>query len=288
MISYDLFLKEQKQLENLEEKLILVNKGARYGQVIFLSGGAASGKGFALKNFMQGENFKVRDVDEFKMQYLRYSKMTGKYPEIQDLDLKNPADVFKLHKFVSRTGIKDKTLIAMLTANKNSEVLPNIIFDVTMKDSHDLDTYIPMLRVAGYQPKNIHLVWVLTNYHIAVQNNLTRDRVVPEDIQLITHEGAALTMYDLIKGELPRGLDGAIKVILNNMDQTIVWTDQNNQPITTSRGNIVIKGFTYLTLKDEGKPLKTEAQIRNTVFEWMKDNVPKTTELRNLFGERGE
>ena len=38
----------------LTEKEIIVGKGAKYGQVIFLAGGAGSGKGFAIKNFLQG------------------------------------------------------------------------------------------------------------------------------------------------------------------------------------------------------------------------------------------
>ena len=48
----------------LEEKLILYQQGKRYGQIVFLAGGAGSGKGFAIKNFMEGEKFKIREVDE--------------------------------------------------------------------------------------------------------------------------------------------------------------------------------------------------------------------------------
>jgi len=33
----------------LEEKLILYGQGKRYGQIVFLAGGAGSGKGFAIK-----------------------------------------------------------------------------------------------------------------------------------------------------------------------------------------------------------------------------------------------
>ena len=54
------------EYRQLEEKLILFNNGARYGQIVFLAGGAGSGKGFAIKNFMEGNKFKIRDVDEWK------------------------------------------------------------------------------------------------------------------------------------------------------------------------------------------------------------------------------
>ena len=47
----------------LEEKLIMYGQGKRYGQIVFLAGGAGSGKGFAISNFMEKEKFKIRDVD---------------------------------------------------------------------------------------------------------------------------------------------------------------------------------------------------------------------------------
>jgi hypothetical protein len=49
--------------QQLDEKLIMYNQGKRYGQVVFLAGGAGSGKGFAQKEFMEADKFKVFDVD---------------------------------------------------------------------------------------------------------------------------------------------------------------------------------------------------------------------------------
>ena len=46
------YKKEYESRVSLEEKLILYNNGAKYGQVVFLAGGAGSGKGFAISNFM--------------------------------------------------------------------------------------------------------------------------------------------------------------------------------------------------------------------------------------------
>ena len=95
--------KDLLEYQQLDEKLILFNNGARYGQIVFLAGGAGSGKGFAIKNFMEGEKFKVRDVDEFKKAYLKYNAIKKKYKEIEGLNLREPEDVFKLHSFVKRT-----------------------------------------------------------------------------------------------------------------------------------------------------------------------------------------
>ena len=53
MISFSKFIAEQY----LEEKLIMYNQGKRYGQIVFLAGGAGSGKGFAISNFMEKEKY---------------------------------------------------------------------------------------------------------------------------------------------------------------------------------------------------------------------------------------
>jgi len=166
MLTFLQFLAEKY----LEEKLILYNQGKRYGQIVFLAGGAGSGKGFAIRNFMEKEKFKVRDVDEWKRAFMKLADTQDKYPEIQGLKLKNPKDVAKIHMFVKKLGIKEKSIDLML-ADANSRHLPNILFDITMKDTSNIDAVIPKLLVAGYDPKNIHLTWVLTNYYIAVENN---------------------------------------------------------------------------------------------------------------------
>ncbi len=52
MKSFKQHLVEQQQLD---EKLIMLNNGRKDGQIVFLAGGAGSGKGFASKNFMEIE-----------------------------------------------------------------------------------------------------------------------------------------------------------------------------------------------------------------------------------------
>ena len=280
MLTFSQFLAEQY----LEEKLIMYNQGKRYGQIVFLAGGAGSGKGFAIKNFMEGDKFKIRDVDEWKKAFMKLADTKGAHPEIKGLKLSNPKDVYKLHMFVKRKGIKDKTL-DLLLRDANARHLPNIMFDITMKDASDIGDVIPKLVEAGYESKNIHLTWVLTNYAVAILNNRNRERVVPEDIMLLSHEGAATNMYDVIKGKLPRGLNGGVRVILNNRDNTIVWADPDTKkPMKTSQGDIIIKDFTYLTLKKEGKTIGPETDIKRQLLGWIADNVPKTKLTKDLVG----
>jgi len=268
----------------LEEKLIMYNQGKRYGQIVFLAGGAGSGKGFAIDNFMEGEKFKVRDVDEWKRAFMTLADTRKIYPEIQKLSLKNPKDVYKLHMFVKKKGIKDKTL-DLLLRDANTRHLPNIMFDITMKDASDIGDVIPRLVEAGYDSKNIHLTWVLTNYAVAIINNRNRTRVVPEDIMLLSHEGAATNMYNVVKGKLPRGLNGGVRVILNNRVNTIAWADPDTKkPMKTSQGNIIVKDFTYLTFKKEGKSMGPESDVLRQLLGWIAENVPKTRLTKDMLG----
>ena len=260
----------------LEEKLIMYQQGKKYGQIVFLAGGAGSGKGFAIKNFMQGELFKIRDVDEWKKAFMKMADLQDKFPEIKGLDLKNPKDVYKMHMWVKKNNIKDRTL-DLLLRDANTKHLPNIMFDITMKDASDIGDIIPKLKEAGYDSNNIHLTWVLTNYAVAIVNNRNRARVVPEDIMLLSHEGAATNMYDVIKGKLPRGLNGGVRVVLNNRENTIPYVDpETNKPLKTRQGGLVIKDFTYLTFKREGKTIAPEADVKKELLSWISANVPKT------------
>ncbi len=270
--------------EYLEEKLIMYGRGKRYGQIVFLAGGAGSGKGFAISNFMEGEKFKIRDVDEWKKGFKKLADTKNIYPEIQGLKLRNPKDVYKLHMFVKKIGIKEKSL-DLLLQDANSDRLPNIMFDITMKDANDIEESLPKLLEVGYNSKNIHITWVLTNYAVAIVNNRNRERVVPEDIMLLSHEGAAKSMYNVIKGKLPKGLNGAVRVILNNRENTIPYVDpETKKPMKTEQGDIIVKDFTYLTFKKEGKSMGPELGIKRQLLGWIASNVPKTKLTKDMMG----
>ena len=269
-------VQHMEEWQALEEKLIMYNNGKPYGQIVFLAGGAGSGKGFAIQNFMEKNKFKVRDVDEWKQALITLAREKGRNPEIAKLDLRNPNDVFKLHDVVKKLGIKEKSLDMMLTDLKKDR-LPNIIFDITLKDMGDITDILPRLIEVGYEPRNVHLAWVLTNYAIAVKANAARDRVVPDDILLKTHMGAANTMKQVLQGKTPSGLDGKVVVILNNRDQTVFFDTPNAQ------GEKVIKSFTYVTLKKEGKPFEKESAVQAQIYNWMKDNIPKADDTKDLF-----
>ena len=77
---------------DINEKLIMFNKGKKYGQIVFLAGGAGSGKGFATKNFLEMKKFKIRDVDAWKLAFIELSRLTKNpkylYPFFRSVNLK--------------------------------------------------------------------------------------------------------------------------------------------------------------------------------------------------------
>jgi hypothetical protein len=240
-----------------------------------------SGKGFASSTFMESEKFKIRDVDEWKKAYLKLSQIKDRNPELKGLDLRNSKDVFKLHMFVKERGIKDKTL-DLLLKDARADRLPNIIFDITAKEMKDFEEVIPFLEEAGYQPRNIHLAWVLTDFRVAYTANLTRERVVPADVFLDTHRGASKTMQRLIDNKkMPKGADGRFVVILNNRENTVFFAtgdtfkgrkvDLKNQKKVNAPG---VKGFYYITVKEAGKPFKPESQWKEELHNQIVQNVP--------------
>ena len=269
----------------LQEKQILFNGGADYNQAVFLAGGAGSGKGFASKRFMQAEKFKRFDVDRWKEGFLELADETDEYPELENMDLKNPEDVSRLHHFVKDKGIHNRFVNNVLKNNERGR-LPNVLFDVTLDDFEKLDKFVPLLQQSGYPAQNIHLVWVLADYEIAVKRNRNRERMVPEDILLQTHRGAADTVAKLVQRGMPRGMNGAAHVILNNPDHTVFFSDESGEPIEVSGKSVgsdenvetkrVVEDFKYLTLKQPGKPFRDVLEIKENLAQWIRRNAPKT------------
>ena len=95
--------------------------------------------------------------------------------QLRNLQLKQPNHVRALHQLVKAMGIKDSSLEKLLVGKDNPETLPNIMFDITAKDVSDITKVVPMLKKAGYQSKNVHLTWILTNFVTAMENNKQRE-----------------------------------------------------------------------------------------------------------------
>lgn len=286
--------------ELLMEKLLILGKGQKYGQGLILAGGAGSGKGWVIKNLIGGD-WKTYDPDELKTALIKVSqaikanpkefgdkfkKVTSVSDIVAGLELKNPADVTKLHMMVKDLGLDDKQLLLTLFANKNSDNKPNIIMDCTLKSDRAAEEAVNRLRDYGYKPENIHIVWVLTDYKVALKQNYTRDRRVYNHILIDTHIGAKTTMTNLVfkhYGKL--GINGDLCVVFGGRAQMV---DAQGNPAKTG-GTIQMRSEysgepLYLRLKKAGQSGLDERGLNN-VLDWAERLAPKTKEKATDFAK---
>jgi dephospho-CoA kinase len=266
--------------QSLQEKLVVVNKGKKEGQVIFLAGGAGSGKGFAIDNFIAAESYKVVNPDDLKVLALSLGKKKpDEYPEYADLDMKNPEDVAKLHAIIKGKGLFPKKM-SMLIKKTESGMLPNLLIDKTMKDVDDFYEFLPTLLRAGYKPQNIHLIWVLTDYRMALVQNRKRARTVPDKILIKTHKGAARTMRDYFIRNYPPDINGEFYVIIGGPQNTVFFSNNKGKALNGSDGlPFAIKDFQYFKLKNAGRSnIDKDSEIARKVYDLVDRYAPDLNE----------
>jgi hypothetical protein len=287
MQSFNSFLKEEtflsEEAEALLEKLITFGGEAypKFGNIVIMAGGAGSGKGFILNNLV-GMEGKVFDVDQLKT-------LAAKTPAIQkrvkdelgidilalSQDLRNPENVGKLHdiigNYLGTDKMKEKLFYrSVLTAPVDRK--PNIIFDMTFKELSKLEKVANDASKLGYDKKNIHIVWVVNDIEVAKQQNAKRARVVPSEILINTHRGAANTMGDIINmgNKLKKYMDGDIVFAFNK-----VGVDANLAK--SGKGGSYVKDANYFYVKRAGKaptPVdKLDKEIRMKIKSYVPKNV---------------
>ena len=271
----------------LLEKLIILGKGKREGQLLWLVGGAGSGKGFARTGFIENEKFKALDVDELKSLLIRLSKLGKADPMLAKLNLRNPKDVEYLHKYVKDRKLPEKRLTSLLKGATPGN-LPNILFDVTLGREGKIEDLMARLLKLGYDKRNMHIVWILTDYSMAVKQNQERERVVSADVLLNTHVGSAQEMHKFLTTGTPAGLNGEIHVVLGGNKNNILYTDKDGEPILTGKkkDQFVVKSFTSVKVKEQGKKHDSKSEVTKKVFKWIDDNAPADLRLANVFSKK--
>ena len=214
-----------REFLELQEALITFGKKAypKFGNIVILAGGAGSGKGFILKNLI-GIEGKVLDVDATKERAMNSVDLARRIKkeygvDITKMNLKNSDNVSKLHVMLKKViDNKDSAFFTAVKTAASPDRLPNIIFDVTLKDWKKFEEITKTAELMGYQKKNIHLVWVVNSMQVAMTQNKERDRVVPEKILVQTHVGAAKTFKDIISegDRIARFINGDIWLAFNN------------------------------------------------------------------------
>jgi hypothetical protein len=235
-----------------------------------------SGKGFVLSKLV-GMEGKVMDVDALKTMAMASSKIVARVKDelgidISKLQLKNKENVFKLHDIISNEiGLDSrfKAMIETTVGNADKDRLPNIIFDKTMKSLKHIKEVSLFAKTAGYDLKNVHIVWVVTDIEVAKEQNLNRSRTVPDEILTDTHTGVSSIMRYIIN-EIPSDIrnfiDGDIYITFNT-------AGIDSKFVKSKFGGSFLKTANYLKIKESGKPIN-QKMVTTKVIEKIKKYVP--------------
>ena len=271
-------MKFKNYLQLDEVLLTFGRKRPRFNQVIVLAGGAGSGKGFVIDNLL-GVDAKVMDVDQIKGKIIHpgtpklNKKIMDKYGiDVTKMDLRKPAEVAKLHQINDEMGISKKVqdlFFKDLERLSKKEMLPNVVFDSTAKSEKKIKEIIDTTSAAGYKEENMHLVWVINDVEIAKAQNLQRDRVVPEDILVQTHELVAANISSLLKNnKLDKYFGGDIYFVFNKkyVDSAVG---------ATKSGGFYVKEALIVKVKEKGKRSKSYGEISDEFIKKIRKYIPK-------------
>ena len=222
-------------LQYLEELYIAPHKGAKYGQVIFLVGGAASGKSTAIRKFINSTNYKILNPDDVKELIIKAGKKgIDAFKDVAGIDPNTPAGSQQVHKFMRDTKIGSRKARTMIAGLKGSKNLPNLLFDRTFSFAGEFKKISQNLVSVGYKPENIHVVYVMTDIALAVKRNLERSRSLPTDVIKQTNIGAKKRFTELFfkraKGAVA---NGEYHIIINRGDRA-VQVKSAGKPVDTS------------------------------------------------------
>lgn len=209
----------------------------KFGWCIIMAGGPGCGKGWCIDNklLVQGKHF---DVDKFKQMYVKLQNSAA--DSAKKLDLNNPEDTKNLHALIKGKNWKEKERQYMMDAASVQERLPNIIFDITSKNTGDIQAIVDFIRDNDKLYK-VALVWVATNRSVAMYNNFNpkRGRVVPESIFHEVHNSVNATMLNLITTYRTYGIDEfwCIKNSTNSIES--MKFDKNDKPTGVPVNNVI-------------------------------------------------
>ncbi len=292
MLSFEEF----SNSNSLDEALIIVGKKAypKFGHVVIMAGGAGSGKGFILNKLLGLEGM-VFDPDALKKLAAKSKIVADKVKKMRGVDindlsnnLKNPENVSLLHDIIGGDlGLDDKkksaAFASIIAAPKDKK--PNLVFDTTLSSLDKLQKISADAVRVGYDRKNIHIVWVVNDIEIAKQQNQKRSRVVPTEILVNTHRGAAMTMHDILNmgGSLSKYMDGDIVFAFNKVfvDSSTSAKEPAGKSVISTKtdsGGFYVGKANYFYVKRTGKTVMSVDNLEKSVKMKIKNYVPKNVE----------
>ena len=292
IVSFSKFLSQtSNESESLEEDLITLggNRYPNFNTILILQGGAGSGKDFILDKLI-GIEGKVLNVDDLKKLVIKSEALAGKIKEetgidIKRMDLRNPDNVSTLHRVINDLfKLKDKSMDTFFraVAAADPKRKPNVIFNVTAKSIKQFDEVRTFAKNFGYKSEDIHVVWVLDDVKAAIKKNLKRDRVVPEDILIETHQGAAITSKKLLSmgRNISKYMDGDYWLVFNKIfvDSEVVRSDINVEgkvlkSRSKSKGHF-IRDAQFFKLKEQNSAPSIN-KLKETILGKIRQYVPE-------------
>jgi dephospho-CoA kinase len=253
----------------------------KFGQVVIVSGGSGSGKGFVIDNLfgIEGKRF---DVDYLKTQVAKNQQLRQKLSEEFNVpetifDLKNSNDVSKVHEIMKKSGLKQKyeNNIFMMAKNAAEDKKPNLIFDKTCKTFDDIYYIIKTVKEHGYKAENIHFVWVVSDYLTAVEQNNKRERKVDEYLLKSIHMSVANTMNYFFKmtDAIINYLNGDMWIVFNKkgVDSKVKKLKSGKY---SNKENFYIEDANYFKVKSAGnKTINMTSELEHKI----KSYVPAGT-----------
>ena len=249
----------------------------KFGNIVIMAGGAGSGKGF-IKDNLLGIEGKVLDTDQLKQLVITCNAFDKKFQKeyqysLSELDLGNPPDVSDLHEFVASQKLENRRndALALSLLELPDDRLPNLIFDTTLKDLYKLQSISNLANELGYAKENISIVWVVTQFEVAKQQNSKRERRVPDDVLERTHFGVAQTMNYLLhrSEQLQTTVDGDVWVVFN-------VNGVDSEFVKSEFGGGYMDNVNYFHIKERGQAISLPAEVEDKIYNYT-DNIAQNS-----------
>lgn len=298
-----------EQYDILIEKMITFGgkTSPKYGNVVILAGGMASGKGFVKSNLIGVDGYSF-DPDALKPLVASAPKLVKMIKKRFGRDVPalaadmNPKNATILHNLIGKQlKIGDRRLEALYRSITTSPAdrKPNIVFDFSLQKFNKLNKTVNSILPLGYEKSNIHIVWVVNDVEVASAQNQARPRTAPENLLRASHEGASLSMQKLVSmgTGISKYLDGEIVIAFNKVkvdnelatgikvkDKKSKGKVQGpNMPVQTKRGlkkvgagstGQYLKDAEYVYLKRKNKKVTSVDDLSADIIRKIKSYVP--------------
>ena len=253
----------------------------KFGNIVILAGGAGSGKGF-IRDKLLGIEGKVLDADQLKQLVIECNLFDRVFRKeygisLSELDLGNPKHVSNLHKFVADQKLESRrnNALALSLLELPEDRLLNLIFDTTFKDLYKLEEISRLANDFGYAVENVSIVWVVTQFEVAKQQNITSEQRVPDKELEYTYFSVAQTMNFLLHRSeaLQAHVDGDVWVVFNvkGVDSEFVQSEF---------GGGYMDNVNYFHIKERGQVVDLPADVEEILYSYADSISPNGPKYR--------